>query len=157
MVVKGSRSFEKERPHLVITDWNMPTVDGLSLIEAFKRNGVDVPIGMVTGNGSKAEVERAQAAGAAFVVTKPFVPDDLKGALTPFMASLEGFPTPNISDPNDGHGPSSSIIAALQVAVSTESIRPQAKAVTSTVQRGVFLRFAMKRRESWLCLHLIGL
>ena len=79
---QGIEVFRKEQPHLVITDWNMPTVDGKGLIEAFKRNGVDVPIGMVTGNGSKTGVERAQAAGAAFVVTKPFVPDDLKGALT---------------------------------------------------------------------------
>ena len=86
--------FGKERPQLVITDWNMPTIDGLSLVSAFIRNGINVPIGMVTGNGSADEVAQAKATGAAFVVTKPFVPEDLRVALSPFIAGADELPRP---------------------------------------------------------------
>ena len=88
--------FGKERPQLVITDWNMPTIDGLSLVSAFIRNGINVPIGMVTGNGSADEVAQAKAAGAAFVVTKPFVPEDLRVALSPFIAGAAELPRPEL-------------------------------------------------------------
>ena len=85
---KALLAFRKEQPDLVITDWNMPAVDGLTLISAFKRNGIQVPIGMITGNGSEQEVARVQEAGAAFVITKPFLPETLKAALEPYIDAL---------------------------------------------------------------------
>ena len=69
------------RPHLVITDWSMPEVSGLELLTFLKQRGLKTPVGMVTGNSSVDERHQALAAGAAFVIAKPFQPDELKQAI----------------------------------------------------------------------------
>ncbi|MBV71072.1 MAG: hypothetical protein CMH52_06935 [Myxococcales bacterium] len=73
--------FRQVRPHLVMTDWAMPGISGLELLRAFIRNGVQVPVGMVTGNASDEQRMEALRAGAAFVVTKPFSPAEIKKAI----------------------------------------------------------------------------
>ncbi|MEE2755478.1 MAG: response regulator [Myxococcota bacterium] len=73
--------FRQVRPHLVITDWAMPGISGLELLRAFVRNGAQVPVGMVTGNASDDQRMEALRAGAAFVVTKPFSPAEIKKAI----------------------------------------------------------------------------
>ncbi len=74
-------TFRQVRPHLVITDWAMPGISGIELLKAFIRNGAKVPIGMVTGNASDEQRMEALRAGAAFVVTKPFSPAEIKKAI----------------------------------------------------------------------------
>ena len=44
--------YRREKPDLILMDWDMPTVSGIELLRAFKRNGFHVPIGMVTANKS---------------------------------------------------------------------------------------------------------
>ena len=77
--------FKRERPHLIITDWEMPTVSGIALLEAFKRNGITVPIGMITGHANDENRQRAIDAGAAFVLAKPFTSKDLRTCVRPFV------------------------------------------------------------------------
>ena len=75
-----------EQPDLVLTDWNMPNMDGIELLQALRACGDDVPVGFVTSEGS-AEMRRlATAAGALFVVTKPFTADSFRAALEPVLA-----------------------------------------------------------------------
>ena len=56
----------------------MPEVSGLELIKFLKQRGLKAPIGMVTGHTSVEDRHQALAAGAAFVIAKPFQPDALK-------------------------------------------------------------------------------
>ena len=68
---------------LVISDWSMPNMDGLELVqwmrgeEKFK----DTPFLMATGHGDKEYVAKALEGGANGVVAKPFTPDELKAAM----------------------------------------------------------------------------
>ena len=110
---KALLAFRKEQPDLVITDWNMPAVDGLTLISAFKRNGIQVPIGMITGNGSEQEIARVRDAGAAFVITKPFLPETLKTALEPYIDALN-LSSHSTRPPSVSGGPLSSLFDAWE-------------------------------------------
>lgn len=68
---------------LVITDWNMPNMDGLTLVKAIRSEEKykSVPIIMVTTEAAKEEVVEAIKAGVNNYVVKPFTPDILKQKL----------------------------------------------------------------------------
>jgi two-component system chemotaxis response regulator CheY len=68
---------------LIITDWNMPEMNGLEMVKAIKKNVLykDIPIIMVTTEGGKTEVITALKAGVNNYVVKPFTPEVLKDKL----------------------------------------------------------------------------
>jgi two-component system chemotaxis response regulator CheY len=59
---------------LVLTDWNMPVMDGLSFVKEIRKNPAfgNVPIIMVTTEGAKEEVVEALKQGVNDYVVKPF-------------------------------------------------------------------------------------
>ncbi len=59
---------------LVLTDWNMPVMDGLSFVKELRKNPAfgSVPIIMVTTEGAKEEVIEALKQGVNDYVVKPF-------------------------------------------------------------------------------------
>ena len=67
----------------VLTDWNMPNMDGLQLITSLRSmpNYQSVPIIMITTEGAKDDVIEALTNGANSYIVKPFTPDVLKGKL----------------------------------------------------------------------------
>lgn len=77
-----------QNPDLVISDWNMPEMKGIDLLKSLRLAGSQVRFGFVTSESGAAVREEAYAAGAAFVVTKPFTPQAFEDALTPVIASL---------------------------------------------------------------------
>ncbi len=68
---------------VLITDWNMPEMNGLDLVKKMRANSrfTDIPIIMVTTEGGKAEVITALKAGANNYIVKPFTPQVLKEKL----------------------------------------------------------------------------
>ncbi len=72
--------MKTENVNFVITDWNMPEMDGLALVttirttEEFKR----VPILMVTTRSVKEDIVEALKAGVSNYIVKPFTPETLK-------------------------------------------------------------------------------
>jgi two-component system chemotaxis response regulator CheY len=77
-------SVRASRPDVVLSDWNMPIMTGIELLEALRADGIDVPLGFVTSEGSNEFKERAFDAGAAFMIVKPFGADDFTRCLAPF-------------------------------------------------------------------------
>lgn len=69
------------RPDLVLSDWNMPTMNGIDLLTALRAAGNLVPLGFVTSESTPAMKAQAAGAGALFVLTKPFSADDLREVL----------------------------------------------------------------------------
>ena len=69
-----------ENVDFVITDWNMPEMDGLALVttirttEEFK----ELPILMVTTRSVKEDIVEALKAGVSNYIVKPFTPETLK-------------------------------------------------------------------------------
>ena len=71
-----SRVFAEE-PNLILLDWNMPNMDGLSFLKAYRQKVKDVPVIMVTTEAEKSRIVEALQAGANNYVVKPFTPDIL--------------------------------------------------------------------------------
>jgi len=68
---------------VLITDWNMPEMNGLELVKKVRAEEkyADMPIIMVTTEGGKAEVIVALKAGVNNYIVKPFTPAVLKEKL----------------------------------------------------------------------------
>lgn len=64
----------------LITDWNMPEMDGLTLVKTIRQmpNYTKIPIMMCTTEGGKQEVVEALTSGVNSYIVKPFTEDTLK-------------------------------------------------------------------------------
>jgi len=57
---------------LILTDWNMPNMNGLELIQKIRGNGHKLPIMMITTESEKSQVLLAIQAGVNDYLVKPF-------------------------------------------------------------------------------------
>lgn len=64
---------------LIISDWNMPVMDGFELLSYVRSHDATgkIPFLMATGRGEKKEVEKAIEAGVSSFISKPFNKDEL--------------------------------------------------------------------------------
>ena len=71
------------RVDLVLTDINMPKMDGLQLLATLKASAQwrDIPVVMITTEGGETKVAEAVKLGAAGYVRKPFTADQIKEKL----------------------------------------------------------------------------
>ncbi len=71
--VTGLKELANARFDLIITDINMPIMDGLKLVQRIRTDKVhkDVPVVIITTEGSSEDKERAMALGASAYITKP--------------------------------------------------------------------------------------
>jgi len=79
--VEALAQLREHQPDMVITDLNMPNMDGLEFIEAarLEPNGGAVPILLLTTETAQALKERAREVRATGWLTKPFDPDQILG------------------------------------------------------------------------------
>lgn len=68
---------------ILVTDWNMPVMNGLELVQKVRAEEkyADLPIIMVTTEGGKTEVITALKAGVNNYIVKPFTPQVLQEKL----------------------------------------------------------------------------
>lgn len=68
---------------LVLTDYNMPDMNGMELLQRIKGNhdSCDIPVVVVTTEGSRHRIETFLAQGAAAYIKKPFTPEEIKSKL----------------------------------------------------------------------------
>jgi two-component system, chemotaxis family, chemotaxis protein CheY len=76
--------LKSQKPRLVLTDINMPNMDGLQLLAAIKATPEhrDTPVVMITTEGGETKVGEAVRLGAAGYVRKPFTADQIKEKLS---------------------------------------------------------------------------
>lgn len=72
-----------QKVHLIISDVNMPNLDGIGLVKAVKEMPAYkfTPIVMLTTESQEAKKREGQAAGAKAWIVKPFKPDQLMGVV----------------------------------------------------------------------------
>jgi PAS domain S-box-containing protein len=73
-VIRGGKGFE-----LVLLDWMMPGMDGLSLLVAIKadRSTKDIPVIFVSGKTEPEVIEKGMSAGASGFIAKPYNRDEI--------------------------------------------------------------------------------
>lgn len=81
--LEGLAVLQDLTPDAVITDINMPVLDGFGFIEKARANERfrDMPILVLTTESTPAMKDRARQAGATGWITKPFDPEKLTNAL----------------------------------------------------------------------------
>lgn len=72
-------------PDLVLSDWNMPNMSGIELLESLTKTGTKVKFGFVTTEATPDMRNRAASAGAKFLISKPFTPESFKETLGPHI------------------------------------------------------------------------
>jgi two-component system chemotaxis response regulator CheY len=84
----GKEALDKVKeasPELIISDWNMPEMNGLEFLQALRGSGNETPFGFVTSLGTPAMQQEAVSSGASFFITKPFRPETFEVVLGPFL------------------------------------------------------------------------
>lgn len=76
---------------LVLSDYNMPVMNGLELIKKMKHNDMmkDIPVIMVTTEGSKERIQQFVQAGASAYIKKPFTPEQIRRQLNQLLGEPE--------------------------------------------------------------------
>ncbi|MDD5308194.1 MAG: response regulator [Deltaproteobacteria bacterium] len=95
-VVEASSGFEalrllpREAFDLVITDINMPDINGLELVRFIRRSERQgrVPLLIVSTLSSERDRARVLELGADAFLAKPFEPEDLRGAVAGLVPSV---------------------------------------------------------------------
>ncbi|MGA8992928.1 MAG: response regulator [Nocardioidaceae bacterium] len=77
--------IDEHSPELVLSDWNMPGTSGLEVLKRLRAAGNQVPFGFISSEGSTQMQDVARAAGALFVIPKPFTAESFEDALAPVL------------------------------------------------------------------------
>ena len=84
LAINGLDAYEKiqQQPanhpiSLIITDFKMPELDGLGLIDKLQRAGIPIPIMVITGYGDPELLRQLHKRGCASYIDKPFIPTEV--------------------------------------------------------------------------------
>jgi len=85
--VEALAHMQQTRVDLILSDINMPTMDGLELVRQLQgvENAKGVPIVMITTEGGEAHVVQALSCGAQAYIRKPFSSDQIKERILPLL------------------------------------------------------------------------
>ena len=102
---KGYDIYCNHRPDIIVTDWQMPNMDGLSLTKFIRTSPQSpdktVPIVMMTGYGSPAKISAARDYGVTEFLVKPFSAVDISKRILNIIKSPRDFIiTPNYAGPD---------------------------------------------------------
>lgn len=70
---------------IILSDWNMPEMTGIESLRHLRACGNTTPFGFVTSEGSAQMRDQAAAAGALFLIAKPFDAETFAEALNPVL------------------------------------------------------------------------
>ena len=72
--------MSKNKVDMIVTDWNMPEMDGLTFVKAVRAKDEykDLPILMITTEAAKEDILTALRSGVNNYVVKPFTPETLQ-------------------------------------------------------------------------------
>jgi two-component system chemotaxis response regulator CheY len=71
----GAIAFEKikaDLPDLILCDWNMPNMTGIELLHAMNDANINIDFGFITTESTTEMRQKANDAGAKFLIAKPF-------------------------------------------------------------------------------------
>ncbi|HEV2559592.1 MAG TPA: response regulator [Microvirga sp.] len=92
--ISGAIAMARRRYALVLCDWTMEPVDGLTLIRAVRADEhlKDTPFLMMTARHRAEDIAEAKAAGVDGLISKPFTLEDLKMKVASLLGGAAGPP-----------------------------------------------------------------
>jgi two-component system chemotaxis response regulator CheY len=80
--------LQENQVDLILCDVNMPVMDGLEFIKQLPGvpNAKDIPVVMITTEGSESHVVQALSSGARGYIRKPFTPEQVREHVVPVLA-----------------------------------------------------------------------
>jgi two-component system chemotaxis response regulator CheY len=84
----GKEAFDlatAEKPDLVISDWNMPHMTGIEVLQKLRAAGNTVKFGFVTSESTPEMKTAAESAGADFFIIKPFTAERFDEVFAPIL------------------------------------------------------------------------
>jgi two-component system chemotaxis response regulator CheY len=94
-IVEASSGFEalrllpREKVDLILTDINMPDINGLELISYLRNNSnyLTVPVFIISTEGSQKDIDKGKSLGANEYLIKPFDPERLRALVASYLSS----------------------------------------------------------------------
>jgi two-component system, chemotaxis family, chemotaxis protein CheY len=85
--VEALAAIQKKKPDLILSDINMPAMNGLEFVKKLQEVAgmKDVPVVMITTEASEAHVVEALSYGAKGYIRKPFTPEQVKEHVLPLV------------------------------------------------------------------------
>ena len=86
--VDALKKLQTEEVDMILTDINMPVMDGLEFVKQLSgvANAKGVPVVMITTEGSESHVVQALSCGARGYIRKPFTAEQVKEHVLPVLA-----------------------------------------------------------------------
>jgi len=82
---EGLSALEKGKVDLILSDINMPNMDGLEFVKRVRARGITTPVVMISTEGGEDVVKEAMASGASNTIRKPFTPEHLQEKLGKYL------------------------------------------------------------------------
>lgn len=84
---EGLAALSRDRVDLIVSDINMPAMDGLEFLRQIQaqRLAPGVPVVMITTESGEQHVHEALLAGAQGYIRKPFTPDQVRDRVLPLL------------------------------------------------------------------------
>ena len=85
--VEGLAAMEQGKFDLILSDVNMPNMNGLEFVKGVSEKHPDAPpIVMITTEGSEEIIREAMSNGAKGYLKKPFTPDKIQEVIGPILS-----------------------------------------------------------------------
>jgi len=91
--VEALAAFNEQVPDLMFVDWNMPNMDGITLVHKIREVNKTVPIIMCTTEAEKSRVLQAIKAGVNNYIVKPFTVESLAEKIQQTMERVAAAPS----------------------------------------------------------------
>ncbi|MES2346202.1 MAG: response regulator [Pseudomonadota bacterium] len=121
------RMIERKRYDLVISDWNMPAMTGIALLQLMRSSPrhVHTPFIMITAEAERSRIETAIASGVSDLLVKPYTAGRLATSVQRAMAHHVAPPAPDMAAPTPAAAaPAAEPVAAAPGAVHLPPLEP---------------------------------
>lgn len=95
---EGLKIWKEQHPDIIISDIEMPVMDGLQMVERIRETDGDIPILFASGRVSPKDVTDGYKTGVENYIKKPFVPNELDAHIHAVLRMKEGAKTRTETD-----------------------------------------------------------